>query len=79
MKVITHSFSTIYTCDVDGVTQDTVTDSTALPSGWKRAVVPVTPQQRAMGLRSQEKHIAPPSLGSSDPVVLAQIKDLLLP
>lgn len=78
MKQVVTDVQTTYTCDIDGTTTDTVT-GTALPSGWKRAIVPVTPAQRALGLRSQEKHIGPPSLASSDPAVLAQIKALLLP
>lgn len=78
MKTTTISVSTVFVCDIDGETTATVMGN-ALPDGWKRAVVPVTPAQRALGFRSTEKHIAPPSLESSDPDILAQIKALLLP
>lgn len=78
MKATTSVVTTVYTCDIDGTTTVTV-DGSTIPDDWKRAVVPVTPAQRAMGFRSQEKHIGPPSLASSDPVVLAAIKALLLP
>lgn len=78
MKTVTTTISTIYVCDIDGTTTATVS-GTGLPSGWKRAVVPVTPAERVLGLRPSEKHIGPPSLASSDPAVLAQIKALLLP
>lgn len=78
MKNTTISITTTFTCDCDGSTSVQVSGS-ALPSGWKKSMVPPNDAQRVMGAKSKEKDICPECLASDDPEMLAKIKTLLLP